>query len=74
MEGQIVKLKEKLSLQKCRAALGTSNTTYSDADILAIRDYLYELAEVDYEVFVYNEWKEQAEQSDPENNNLSNAA
>lgn len=75
MEAKIVKLKEKLSLQKCRAALEKSKDKYSDAEILAIRDYLYELAQVDYNVFMYNEWKDaEAEQSDTENNNLTNAA
>ncbi len=57
METRVIKLKEKLSLQKCRAALGKSNSKYSDAEILAIRDLLYDFAEVDYNVFVYNEIK-----------------
>lgn len=58
MEGQIIKLKEKLSLPKCKAALGKSKGKYTDAEILTIRDYLYELAEIDYSVFNFNDLKE----------------
>lgn len=73
MEAKIVKLKDRLSLQKCRAALGSSKTKYSDAELLAIRDLLYDLAEVDYNVFIYNERKEK--QFDNEaNDNLEIAA
>lgn len=74
MEAKIVKLKEKLSLPKCKAALGKSKSKYNDAEILAIRDFLYELAEVDYSVFIYNDWKETVEQSDSENEEQNNAA
>lgn len=67
MEGQVLKLKEKLSLPKCKAALGKSKGKYTDAEILAIRDYLYELAEIDYSVFNFNDLKE----IEVENNDLN---
>ena len=31
---------------------------YLDEDILAIRDYLYDMAQIDYEIFIYNQNKE----------------
>lgn len=73
MEAKILKLKEKLSLQKCRAALGDSKTKYSDAELLAIRDLLYDLAEVDYNVFRFNELKERQFENEA-NDNLEIAA
>ena len=73
MEARILKLKEKLSLQKCKAALGKSHTKYSDAQILAIRDLLYDLAQVDFNVFVYNEAKEFDFETET-NNNIKTAA
>lgn len=75
MEATIVKLKEKLSLPKCRAALCKSKTKYTDAEILAIRDFLYELAEIDYRVFIYNDLKAlEFENDNSENDDLQNAA
>jgi hypothetical protein len=75
MEGQVIKLKEKLSLPKCKAALGKSKTKYTDAEILAIRDFLYELAEIDYSVFIHNDLKAlEAENDNSENNDLQTAA
>lgn len=75
MEGQIIKLKEKLSLPKCKTALGKSKTNYTDAEILAIRDFLYELAEIDYSVFIYNDLKSlEADNDNSEINNLQTAA
>jgi hypothetical protein len=31
---------------------------YTDEQVLAIRDFLYEVGQIDYEVFIYNERKE----------------
>lgn len=73
MEAEILKLKEKLSLQKCRVALGNSKTKYSDAELLAIRDLLYDLAEVDYNVFIFNEQKDREFENEA-NDNLETAA
>ncbi len=75
MEGKILKMNERLSLKKCKDALGKSKSKFSDAEILTIRDYLYELAQVDYSVFMFNDTKErEAEQTDSENNDLKTAA
>jgi len=50
--------REKISLHKCKSILNRKKNTYSDADILAIRDFLYELANIDYDVFIHNENRE----------------
>ena len=49
---------EKISVKKCKDILNRKKNTYSDEDILAIRDFLYELAMIDYGVFIHNENKE----------------
>ena len=50
-----MKENENLSLDKCRKILNKNGKNYSDEQIIAIRNYLSELAQVDFEVFVYNE-------------------
>jgi hypothetical protein len=51
-------MKEKISLKKCKEILNKKGDKYSDEQVLAIRDFLYEMAQIDYEVFVYNQRKE----------------
>jgi hypothetical protein len=43
---------EKISLLKCRSILQSDGSVYTDQDIIEIRDFLYKLAEMDYEVFL----------------------
>lgn len=57
--------REKISVQKCKGILNRKKNTYSDADILAIRDFLYELANIDYGVFIHNENKEASHDQKP---------
>ena len=54
-------IKEKIPLNKCRTILEKNGDKYTDEQIIAIRDFLYQLAQIDYEVFVYNEEKEAKE-------------
>jgi hypothetical protein len=49
---------ERIPLQRCKDILNGKKNRYSDSDILAIRDFLYELAKIDYSVFIHNENKE----------------
>ena len=43
---------EKISLSKCKSMLEKDGSVYTDDEILQIRDFLYKLAEMDYEVFL----------------------
>lgn len=42
---------EKMSLSKCKSALQKDGSVYSDEEVLKIRDFLYRLAEIEYEAF-----------------------
>lgn len=53
------KLIDKISLKKCKDILTNGGENYSDEEIIEIRSYLFELAQIDYEVFVFNQNKEQ---------------
>ncbi len=67
MQGNI----EKISLSKCKSVLQSDGSVYSDQDIIEIRDYLYKLAEMDYEVFLKLKLREEEfekeKQQSPEN-------
>jgi len=50
METKLVNLKaedEKLSLAFCKKVLNVNGNSYSDEEVLRIRDYLYQLAEIE---------------------------
>lgn len=49
---------ERIPLQRCKDILNGKKNTYSDQDIMAIRDFLYEMATIDHSVFIHNENKE----------------
>ena len=51
-----------LSIKQCRAILEEDGKTYSDAQIIALREVLYKLAEIDYNQF--KEYLKDAEKSD----------
>lgn len=53
------KLIDKISIKKCKDILTSSGENYSDEEIIEIRNYLFELAQIDYEVFVFNQNKEE---------------
>lgn len=42
---------KRISLKKCREVLSETGKDLSDEQILAIRDYLYELAQIDIDIF-----------------------
>ena len=50
---------EKISLSKCKTILQKDGSVYTDEDIIEIRDFLYKLAEMDYEVFLKLKKKEE---------------
>ena len=43
---------EKISLSKCKSILQKDGSVYTDDEVLEIRNFLYKLAEMDYEVFL----------------------
>jgi hypothetical protein len=43
---------KKLSLEQCRKVFHNSAQNYSDAQILEIRDFLYNLAAIEYEILM----------------------
>ena len=53
------KLIDRISLKKCKEILSSQGENYSDEEIIEIRNYLFELAQIDYEVFIFNQNKEQ---------------
>lgn len=49
---------EKISLSKCKSILESDGSKYSDEEVSQIRDYLYMLAELDYEVYLKQKKRE----------------
>ena len=47
-----IKESHKLSLEQCRKLLDTKGSKYADEEIIKIRDFLYQLAEIDYFEFI----------------------
>jgi hypothetical protein len=58
------KLTEKISIAKCKEILKR----------IAIRELLFELAKIDYDVFIFNEQKERAFKQENNNNDFKSAA
>jgi hypothetical protein len=58
MDPAIDKIKQKFTLAKCKAILNKGDNNYSDEDIIPVRDLLFDLAEINYNVFVYSEEKD----------------
>lgn len=58
---------ERISLKKCKGILSNSGENFSDEEIVEIRNYLFELAQIDYEVFVHNQNKEQLREAEFKN-------
>lgn len=49
---------EKISLSRCRKVLESDGSKYTDEEVLMIRDFLYRLAEMEYEVFLKKKERE----------------
>lgn len=49
---------EKISLKKCKSILQKDGSVYTDEEVSQIRDFLYKMAELDYEVFQKTKQKE----------------
>lgn len=66
MEHDIEKLKKQFPLSKCKKILNKGGNNYSDENIIAIRDYLFHLAEINYRVLVHSETKDREREEDLE--------
>ena len=68
---------EKISLSKCKSVLEKDGSKYSNEEILEIREFLYKMADLDYEVFLKQKIRdkefEDAKQK-PEDEDLKQAA
>jgi hypothetical protein len=68
---------EKISLSKCKSVLEKDGSKYSNEEVLEIREFLYKLADLDYEVFLKEKIREheleEAKQK-PEGEDLKQAA
>ena len=49
---------EKISLKKCKTILQKDGSVYTDEEVFQIRDFIYKMAELDYEVFQKTKQKE----------------
>jgi hypothetical protein len=47
-----MKESEKMSLAKCKKGLESDGSVYTDEQVIAIRDFLYRMAEWEYEVYL----------------------
>lgn len=68
---------EKISLNKCKSVLEKDGSKYSNEEILEIREFLYKMAELDYEVFLKQKVRElefDEEKQKPEEEDLKQAA
>jgi len=43
---------EKISLSRCKSVLESDGSKYSNEEVLEIREFLYMLAELDYQVYL----------------------
>jgi hypothetical protein len=50
-----------LTFEKCKQILNKTGQKYSDEEIMIIRQFLYQIAEIDYQIFQYRKRKEKEE-------------
>lgn len=67
--------REKISLGKCKSILESDGSIYSEQEIVEIRDFLYLLAELDYDVYLKQKLRDQEFKNKKENDeNFKRAA
>ncbi len=49
---------EKISLSRCKSVLESDGSTYTNEEVLEIREFLYMLAELDYQVYLKQKQRE----------------
>lgn len=49
---------EKISLSRCKSVLESDGSKYTNEEVLEIREFLYMLAELDYQVYLKQKLRE----------------
>ena len=49
---------EKISLSRCKSVLESDGSLYTNEEVLEIREFLYMLAELDYQVYLKQKQRE----------------
>ena len=49
---------EKISLSRCKSVLESDGSKYTNEEVLEIREFLYMLAELDYQVYLKQKQRE----------------
>ena len=68
---------EKISLSKCKSVLESDGSKYTNEEVLEIREFLYMLAELDYQVYLKQKQRElefENEKQKTEEENFKQAA
>ena len=68
---------EKISLSKCKSVLEKDGSKYSNEEVLEIREFLYKMADLDYEVFLKQKIRDkefEETKQKPEDEDLKQAA
>lgn len=47
-----VPTEKRISIEKCKKALKTTGRNYTDEQLLQIREFLYQLAEIEYNAYI----------------------
>ncbi|HQX44923.1 MAG: hypothetical protein Q7W45_16775 [Bacteroidota bacterium] len=71
------KVVEKISLSKCKSVLEKDGSKYSNEEVLEIREFLYKMADLDYEVFLKQKIRDkefEESKQKPEDEDLKQAA
>lgn len=67
--------KERISLGKCKSILESDGSIYSEQEIVEIREFLYLLAELDYDVYLKQKLRDNQFKNKKENDeNFKRAA
>ena len=68
---------EKISLSRCKSVLESDGSKYTNEEVLEIREFLYMLAELDYQVYLKQKLRElefENEKQKTEEENFKQAA
>ena len=68
---------EKISLSRCKSVLESDGSKYTNEEVLEIREFLYMLAELDYQVYLKQKTRElefENEKQNTEEENFKQAA
>lgn len=55
-----IREEDKMSIEECKRLLNKGKTKYSEEEVKAIRDFIYIMAEIDYQEFVRRNYQDQS--------------